>query len=405
MPLSVIGTFSYTNTTTALNQAPGNIIPSAGWNQIHGDILVGITQVYQQYLAGQTVGKNILFGNGGFEVWQRGAGASSSIVINNTATTGTYGPDRWYLSAAASVTCSMSAVAGIDTPNNSTLACRITRNSGTASTAITLGYPLDTESINAMKGQTLALSFWAQTGSAFSASQVNVYLACGTSTPVKLVVGYSGATFPFNGSFVPTSTATLFNINNVAIASNTAIPLTTTQAELLFQWTVTGAPSGANDYIIFDDVQLEVQGSIPLPYGDSAYVCGAYDHLPFSVMLRDCQQHFQKTFPYSVAPAQNTTNNSGALTGVGAGAAGIAKVATMWMFNPPMRASPSSIVTYHPSAASANWYNTGNSGGTVTTVAATVTVSSSAGALIYSASVSTSVGDMLLIHATADAGI
>ena len=36
MPLSVIGTFSYTNTTTALNQAPGNIIPSAGWNQIHG---------------------------------------------------------------------------------------------------------------------------------------------------------------------------------------------------------------------------------------------------------------------------------------------------------------------------------------------------------------------------------
>jgi len=409
MPINTAtGAFTYTSPTVATGEVAGNTIPSAGWNQIHTDLQNASTQIYQQYLAGQTIGKNLVWGNGGFEVWQRGAGSSTAINVNSTG--GTYTADRWYLVTAASVTCSVAAVAGIDTPNNSTLACQITRNSGTTAAASSFGYPLDTESCFALRGQKVAVSFWAKTGAGWSPTNGTIQLTvvAGTGSPVKNIVGYTNQTIVWQGTVNITAgaAAALYTSSSFTINTNVAAATNINQAEVQFFWTYQGAAS-ATDQITFDNVQIEVQGSLAAPYTNAGYVGGAYDHLPFDVMLYDCRQHYQKTFPYSIAPAQNvgTATGGAGIAAVASGAAGIAKVAQMWLFNPPMRASPSTITTYHPSAATANWFNTGNSGGTVATVAATVTISSSMGALIYSASVSASVGDMLVIHATADAGI
>jgi len=399
MPLNqATGAFTYTNPTGATGASPGTVIASAVWNQTFNDLSAATTQIYEQYLAGQSVGNNILWGNGGFEVWQRGAGNSSTIVVNSSPTTGTYTADRWYLSTQVSVTCSVSAVAGIDTPNNSALACRITRNSGTTSGAAIFAYPLDTDGCYALRGQKVSLSFWASTGANWSGGTLTAVLYTGTGTPVKQVVGYSNIAVMFEASvaIAPGSSPTLYNVSNMTSIVNSVGAVNISQAELQFFIFFTGAP-GAADSLTIDDVQLEVQGSAAAPY-NSPYVGGAYDHVPFSLMLMDCRQHYQETFPYNTAPGQSVPGGYGAITAIGQVAN--TRVGQMYMFDPPMRNTPL-ITTYAPSAASSNWldFTAG------TTMAATVTVSSSIGVLVYTSASVPTAGDIIGIHLTADAGI
>lgn len=402
MPLNTAtGAFTFTNATQATGAAAGQVIQSAAWNQIHTDDLNALTAIYQQALADDSVSKNLVFGNGGFEVWQRGAGSSASININSTPTTGTYGPDRWYLSTQVSVTCSLSAVAGIDTPNNSVLACQITRNAGTQGALTVLGYPLDTETVLQLRGNKVALQFWAKTGAGWSPTNgtLTISVLAGTGTPVKQVVGYTNQTTVFQATvnIAAATAATLYTMSSLTITTNTAAPANITQAEVQFSWTYTGA-AAATDQITLDNVEVETADSLAAPYNGTTYVCSTYDHLPFTVMLRDCMQHYQKTFPYNTAPAQSVTGGYGALTAVGAVAN--VRVGQMWIFREAMRNTPT-ITTYAPSVASSNWIDIT----AVTSMVATVTVSSSTGCFIYSSASVATAGDICAIHAAADAGI
>jgi len=76
------------------------------------------------------------------------------------------------------------------------------------------------------------------------------------------------------------------------------------------------------------------------------------------------------------------------------------RLGTMYMFNPAMRASPT-VTTFAPSAASSNWLDFT----ATTTIAATISVSSSVGVLLYTSASIATAGNIAGIHLQADAGI
>src|SRR5258706_5415814 len=86
--------------------------------------------------------RNIAADNGGFEVWQRGAGASATFAVSATSTA--YTADRWYLNTNANQACTVAAVTGL--VNGSRLACKVQRNNGQTGVGVPVfGFPLDTD--------------------------------------------------------------------------------------------------------------------------------------------------------------------------------------------------------------------------------------------------------------------
>jgi hypothetical protein len=397
-----VATGAYTNVTGATGQVAGNIIQSTQWNNIHSDQATAFTQVYQQLLSNQSVYNNVLWGNGGFEVWQRGAGNSSSFAnVNNNQSTGQYTADRWYLAVNTSTTMTVSAQAGIDTPNQSNSAAKILR-ANTASVAGTtnsyFAYPLDTYEINQLIGQKAALSFWVKPGANWSpvSGTLSWSLYVGTGAVGKRGQNaYTNEQKLLNGSINLTAGAAAA----LVVASLGTVVCTTaaTQGEFQFFWNPQSS-AVADDSIQFDNVMLTAQQSATTPY-TSTFVPPTYDHLPWEVCLYNCKQHYQKTFPYAVAPAQSTSNYGGALAGVNQTAA-TSRGAVFWIYHPNLRGQPA-ITTYNVTANNANWTDVTAQ----TTVAVNVTATSSLSTLFIWTSTSTSIGDALYIHAQADAGI
>ena len=118
----------------------------------------------------------------------------------------------------------------------------------------------------------------------------------------------------------------------------------------------------------------------------------AFDYRPYGTELSLCQRYFAKTFPQSVAVAQNS-GNFGALYGLGQ-VNGVA-FNVIWKYPVTMRTSPT-ITTYSPNAATANWSANPSS------PTASVPVASEDFAGI-SANTATLAGNGYYIHASASA--
>lgn len=113
-----------------------------------------------------------------------------------------------------------------------------------------------------------------------------------------------------------------------------------------------------------------------------------------------CERRYRKTFPQGVAVAQNA-GVAGALSVKNPIA--VADPSMAWEWGSPMKSTPT-IVTYNPSAANANWRNITAGADVAVSVDPAVAVSSaSTGVLIATAATVTTLGDILAIHATADA--
>jgi hypothetical protein len=108
--------------------------------------------------------RNILGDNGGFEVWQRGAGDSASISISNSS--GSYTADRWYVNTNGNFTNVVSAQPGL-TPR-SRFCARVAKANGSAQTGIIFAYPLTLEEIVRIRGQRITISFLARGGSSLT---------------------------------------------------------------------------------------------------------------------------------------------------------------------------------------------------------------------------------------------
>ncbi len=143
---------------------------------------------------------------------------------------------------------------------------------------------------------------------------------------------------------------------------------------------VNACDSTLNDFYICG-AQLE-KGSVATAFEDRT--------IQEEIML--CQRYFEKSFPYSVVPAQNA-GTAGTLATIAP--ATNARVAVRWDFKVTKRSSPS-ITTYNPSAANANF-----SANPLTPIVETAD-SSEINAWIVSTPANTTAANGYFIHATAN---
>jgi hypothetical protein len=329
---------TYAPASGALTAAPGQVVQSSVWDAIFTDIAGAFSEVGVG-LVNLNGFRNILAANGGFEVWQRGAGSSASIAVN--ASTTAYTADRWYIATNANQASVVAATAGLTSGSN--LAAKVTRNSGqTGIVTMAFGFPLDTDEIVRMRGQKISLSFVAKAGANWSPASgtLTCSLQTGTAAPTKLINGYSGLATAVTLAVNLTPGGTAVTTGGISVGT---IPLTATQAEVAFTWTPVGT-AGADDSFTIDDVMLSYDG-----INTNGFI-SAYERLPFGVMQVLCGLHYRKSFPYGVAPAQ------------GAGLSGVAQLVTAGAVNTgfwiqhypvPLRTT-AAYTTFNPSGASAN---------------------------------------------------
>lgn len=378
---------TYTPASGALNAAPGQVVQSAVWDAIFTDMTSAFTSVMTGAMV--LVGlRNVLSANGGFEIWQRGAGSSASISVG--ASTTAYTADRWYLATGANQACTVAAVTGLTTQSG--LAGKVTRNSAQTGTgALTFGYPLDTDEIIRLRGQKVALSFVASTGANWSP-------ASGTFT-ATLYVG-TGAVAKRGGGFTNETDVIQISTNLAAGSSETSIsgistgtvPTNATQGEIQFSWTPVGTAGGA-DSITFDDVCVDPSAMV-----QNGIIAG-YERLPFDLMLTQCKRHYRKSFPYGTAPAQ-----SAAIQGAAALVTAAAAASGFWIQHYPISLRATGAYTsYQPNNASANALDV-VAGTSLAVSLDGAGTNSPDGTLIY-VTAAASVGAMIALHWQADAGI
>lgn len=380
MPYDALG--NYTPAPGAITAAPGQVIQSNVWDNIHTDEATALTQIAQALLNKWT-SPNILDANGGFEIWQRGAGAASSIAV--AASTTKYTADRWYLATGANQACVVAAATPLNM--NSQLAASIQRNAAQVGvTALTFGYPLDTDEVFRMRGQKMSLNFLAATGANWSPvnGTLVVTLYVGTGTPQKRGAGFANETNVLQiSSNIPAGSAA----TSIVGTSAGTVPTNATQGELQFTWTPNGA-AGATDTVTLDNVMLSA-GTFQYPY----------DVLPFDVMMNMCKRHYRKTMPYGVAPAANA-GQPGELS-VWSQAA--AQAGIWWQYEPIAMRATAAVTTFNPTGTGANFANI--TGGITVTVTVDPVGSNSASGVFMITGVATSANVALGIHAQADAGL
>jgi hypothetical protein len=123
---------------------------------------------------------------------------------------------------------------------------------------------------------------------------------------------------------------------------------------------------------------------------------------PFATELVRCMRTFQKTFTYATVPASSTTAYNTPMNGI-AGKAGATTNYVTWEFPVAMRLLPAIITYYNPNTTGAYAYDI--TGGYSAT--ATSTTYSSEKVIIASltGNASSTVGNLNLLHCTADAEI
>jgi len=327
--------------------------------------------------------RNILGRNGGFEVWQRGAGGSASFPF--AASASGYVSDGWfYLNGNSALAVSQWA-----TPltNASRYGILLHRTAGqTGVNVCRLEFPLDTDEIVPARGSVVTLSLTMMAGPNFSpaGSFVEVQLWTGTSAPAKRSMGpaYSGEVQPINTAQAITTTATRYTFTStVPVGTNV------TCASLMINFTPTGT-AGPADWFMIDDVQLEI-GSVATPF----------ERRPFEQELAACQRHFQKSFIYANVPQLGagsgvhywSTRKTGAVVNYG----------PSFRYPVEMRVPPTCTL-YNPSVANNQVRNVSLS---VDMTGSTVTSTFKDMRVDCTGTAGTTIGDLLGVNYIADAGI
>lgn len=332
--------------------------------------------------------RNLLRRNGGFEIWQRGAGGSA--VIAAPVSTQTYTVDGWYVSAPANEAITVTQVPGL--VNGSQWAAKVQRNAGqTGVVAAAFGFPLDTDEIFPVLGQFCRLSLSIKAGANWSGGvSGSALVRCGTGNPAKAILGYTGSSDAISLPFGTISTTT----TQYQAGSSAIVPINTRQMEVILFWAPTGT-AGADDSFTVDDVKLEI---VPDQFAQAT----EFDRYLFEEELLLCQPHFCKTFNYNVAPQSAAGDLGAAHGGTFVAAASAKAVNGEWRFPVPMRANPA-VATWNYGAAGIevrNQTNTTDCTATAVTgigkTGACITATGNAGGLA---------GDRWALHLTADAGI
>jgi hypothetical protein len=329
--------------------------------------------------------RNILGRNGGFEVWQRGAGGSA--LFNFAASSAGYTADGWFLSLGSGQASQIAQVAGLT--NGSRYAARFVRSAGQTGVAIiSLEFALDTDEVALLRGNIVTLSMMMQAGPTWSPAGGILSVTFQTGTGANAARISSGLTSPVN--IIPsTPQAITTTPTRYSFMSSVVVPANATQGCVLVQWTPVGT-AGPNDMFDIDDVQLEV-GSVATPF----------ERRFFESELLACKRHFHKSFQYATAPAANVDGASAVSSPQTVGAL-LGNYPASIPFPVAMRATPA-IAFFNPGAAGAQARNYSLS------VDCSATATWTIGMDRFTYSVTTpagsSAGQPILVHYTADAGI
>lgn len=385
MPFNSSGVF--VNVAGATSAATGQIIQSTVWNNIHADYSLAFNEVMGQMITTPS-NRNLLWMNGGLEVWQRGAGSAASIAV--AASSNLYTADRWYATTNANQDSVVSAQSGL--ADESQLCARVQRNSGqTGTSAMRFSFPLDTDEIFRGRGNFVSLSFRARAGANWSPASgtlsFNLFSGTGASPAKRGGTPYAGEVSVLSGTVNLTAGGAIVS---TVVTGALIVPTNSTQMELQFFWTPVGT-AGANDYVEIDDVQLEAHLSA------NDYVPTAYDRLPFSQMIAGCIRHYQKSFVYGQAPAYGAT----AIDTVQVQPQNTSLFRIYIQLPVELRAT-AALNTYSPATATSSaWFN---SSSTSTSLAAAVGGETKRISVAAAASAS-AIGDIYTIQYTASAGI
>lgn len=357
---------TFVNVAGASNAAAGQTVQSAVWNNIFIDYEAAMTQLNSQYSSVCT-NRNILWCNGGLEVWQRGAGAGASISLAASAGN-PYTADRWYVVNGANQAMTVSAQTGL--VSESYRAAKIQRNSGQTGTGtIIFAYPLDTDELTRLLSNKATITCLLKAGANFSGGTITVALITGTGVggPTKALAGGSAYTSPTTVLSVTTSLAATASAL-VSATSTGTVGTTVTQAELQISFTPSGT-ADVDDSITVDDVAVEA-----VTTGYSLWTVMSYDRVPFHTMLEGCKRYYQKTFNYSTAPANSTTAYTGGVSPFTTSTPGLTNISVAgigdspitWNMPVELRRAPASsdLTIYNPVNAVNNTAFSTNGGGT-----------------------------------------
>jgi hypothetical protein len=295
--------------------------------------------------------------NGAMVIDQRNAGAS----VNAPTTTG-YTLDRWYVNASQSSKLTIQQNAGsVTPPAGFTYYLGATSSSAYSITASDLFYV--SQFIEGYNSADLA---WGTASASSVTLSFRVYSSLTGTFGGALQNSANARSYPFTYSIPTANTWTTISVtvagdtsgtwlttNGIGIRVFLGLGVGSTYSGTAGAWaagdfrSATGATSvvgtnGATFYIT--GVQLE-KGS----------TATSFDYRPYGTELALCQRYYQKTFPLTTAPAQNAGVAGCFIIGC-TGVSGYG-VQLPWRFQVRMRATPSTITTYNPSATNANGRN------------------------------------------------
>jgi len=183
--------------------------------------------------------------NGGMDIWQRSTSQTAG-------TSGYLTADRYYLNNAGATGFTFNQ--GASDLTGFRYFGRLQRASGNATTtAMTLGYTLETSESLRFAGQTVTFSFYARKGANYSMGAFPVTLYYGTGTDQRLY-SFTGLTaVATSPNFSPTTSW-------VRYSQTVTIPSTATELGFEAFFSPTGT-AGAADYIDLTGFQLEL-GSV-----------------------------------------------------------------------------------------------------------------------------------------------
>lgn len=346
--------------------------------------------------------RNLLM-NGDFRIDQANEGASVSLVSG----TASYVTDGWGVKLLqSSVTASAQRVA--DAPLGFLNSLKITVTTGNAVGAgdyLIVEAPVEglvTQPLGygAIGAANTSLGFWIKSSVAAQTFSFALQNSSRARTYVGSFVINSAATWtfvPFT-SLIGDITGTWLTTNGIgaylfiSVASGS-----TNQTSTLNAWQASSsfaANTQTNAILTTNGATFQI-ATAQWELGSN---CTPFARRRPEVEKLICTRQYQKTFPDGTAPAQNA-GVTGAITVKNPIALG--DPSEWWQLAPKMIATPT-FTTYNPSATNANWRDiTASSDATVSVDPATT--KGPTGVLIATSGTVTTLGDVLAIHAVADA--
>lgn len=318
--------------------------------------------------------------NPGFDVWQ--AGTTFAVA----AGTDTQLADRWK-TRRTTANMTISRQVGF---SGAQYCLRQARDSGTSDVvAMQLFQHLPTERVRQLAGRTIYVSCDIRCGANYSGGTVGLTWYSGTAGGEALTmsgagIGFTtGAVATGNGNLgTPTTTATR------VVGGAFTVPSNALDLALRFNWTPTGT-AGAADWIEITNVRIAE---------DNATVYRPHD---VGAVIQECLRYYQKSFALGTTPAQNIGTGTGEqrFTAVTAGAT--TQRPPSVRFATPMRAAPTTVTLFNPSAANAQVRDI--TAAADCSASATTNISENGFDITATGAAGTAAGNSLAVHWVADA--